>query len=207
MHVARSETETSRADGTRRTGRPGWSEGTGRRGFMLLAATLVALALPACDNTGDITNVVVNGLDCGLIRLDVAGDWVVTYTAGAAVTVNCDDPSWNNTLVDVTGFSTVYPDVVSFASPSGASFNIVGAGPDRANELLASVEADSCLALVQTWEEDNQGWVQCFGTMDLATNLIGGVCDSFDIDADLDGDADVACDLDHSLLSTTVTPP
>jgi len=207
MHVARSEMAAMRAGRTWRTGRQGWSKGTGRRGLMLLAATLVTLALPACDNTGDITNVVVNGLDCGLIRLDVAGDWVVTYTPGAAVTVNCDDPSWNNTPVNVSGFSTPYPDVVSFASPSGASFNVVGAGPDRVNELLASVEADSCLALVQTWEEDNQGWVQCFGTMDLATNLIGGVCDSFDLDTDADGAADVACDLDHSLLASIVTPP
>jgi hypothetical protein len=180
--------------------------GVGHRAVMLLAATLAALALPACGDTTN-TTVVVNGLDCGLIRLDVAGDWAVAFTAGAAVTVNCDDPSRNNTLVDVTGFSLVYPDVVSFASPSGASLNVVGAGPNRANELLASVEADSCLALVQTWVEGAQGWVQCFGTMDLATNLIGGVCDSFDLDTDADGAADVACDLDHSLLSTTVTPP
>jgi len=185
--------------------RPGRPKGTGRRAALLVAATLVALALPACTNEGD--TLIVNGLDCGLIRLDVSGDWVVTYTPGAAFTVNCDDPLRNNTLVDVTGFSFVYPDAVSFASPSGASFNIIGAGPDRANELLASVEADSCLALVQTWEEDNQGWVQCLGTMDLNSNLIGGFCDSFDLDTDGDGAADVACDLDHTLLASIATPP
>jgi len=179
--------------------------GPARRAALLLAATLVALALPACESTGD--TIIVNGLDCGLIRLDVSGDWVVTYTPDGAFLVNCDDPSWNNTLIDVTGFSTLYPDVVSFASPSGASFSAVGAGPNRANELLASVEADSCLALVQTWEEDDKGWAQCLGTMDLNTNLIAGICDSFDLDTDADGVADVACDLDHSLLAAIATPP
>jgi len=185
--------------------RPARPAGAGRRAQLLAVATLLAMTLAACGDS-NTTNVVVNGIDCGLIRLDVAGDWVVTYTPGAAVTINCDDPAWNNSVVDVTGFSTVYPDVVSFASPSGVSFNVVGAGPNRANELLASVEADSCLALVQTWEEDDKGWVQCIGTMDLASNLIGGVCDSFDLDTDGDGAADVACDLDHSLLAAIATP-
>jgi hypothetical protein len=186
--------------------RPGRPKGTGRRAALLVAATLVALALPACTTEGD--TLIVNGLDCGLIHLDVSGDWVVTYTPDAAILVNCYDPSWNDTVIDVPGFSTLYPNPVSYASPSGASFNIVGMGPNnRPNELLASVEADSCLALVQTWEEDDQGWVQCFGTMDLTTNLIAGICDSFDLDTDADGVADVACDLDHSLLAAIATPP
>jgi hypothetical protein len=175
---------------------------------LVLAAALAALTLPACQ--GDTTNqtVVVNGLDCGLILQDVAGDWVVTYTPGSATLVNCANPAYNGGTIDVSGVTTVYGSPSAFAAQEGASFTIRGTGPNnRPNELMASVEADSCLSLVQTWEEDDSGWVQCFGTMDLASNLIASVCDSFDLDTDADGIADTACGLDHSLLASIATPP
>jgi hypothetical protein len=176
--------------------------------MLVLTALLGGLSLSGCSNNNGGDTIVVNGLDCGLIRQDVAGDWTVTYTAGGATLVGCDNPNYNNKVIDVTGVTTVYSNPVAYASPSGAAFNVVGQGPNnRPNELLASVEADSCLALVQTWEEDDSGWVQCIGTMDLASNLIAGVCDSFDLDSNADGVADVACGLDHSLLATIATPP
>jgi hypothetical protein len=188
-------------------GRPGAPAGAARRTAIALTATLALFAFAACEeDSGD--TIVVNGLDCGLIHQDVAGDWLVTYTPGSATLVNCYDPFYNNTVIDVTGLTTVYANPAAFASPSGAGFNIIGEGPNnRPNELMASVEADSCLSLVQTWEEDDIGWVQCFGTMDLVSNFIAGICDSFDLDTDDDGVADTACGLDHSLLVTIATPP
>ena len=116
MHVVPGETAAMRERRMR------WLCCGARRAAPVLAAILMAATLPACESSGD-TIYVSNVVDCGLIRLDVAGDWVVSYTAGAAVTVNCDNPLWNNQVVDVAGFSTVYSDVVSFASPSGAVYH------------------------------------------------------------------------------------
>jgi hypothetical protein len=172
---------------------------------MVVAVAAIVLGLGACTEEGD--TIVVNGLDCGLIYQDLAGDWAVTFTPDTGVTVRCSDPQWDGLVVDRLGVPLIYPDVVAFGSPSGVSFDVRGAGLSLGNELMASVEADSCLALVQTYESDDQGWVQCIGTMDLAGNFINGVCDSFDLDSDLDGFPDVACGLDHSFLSTTETPP
>lgn len=178
---------------------------TARLAFRTAAAALLALAGLSCEDEGD--TVIVNGLDCGLIRAHLDGNWTVTYFADAALTEGCDDPSFNGTLVTVAGASVVYANPAVFASPSGASINVVAEGPfGLPNELLASVEADSCLGLVQTWEDDDAGWVQCFGTADLVTHLMSGICDSFDIDSDADGVADVACDLDHSLVATIALP-
>lgn len=171
----------------------------------VVAAVVVAFAGLSCEDSGD--TIIVNGLDCGLIRQQLDGNWTVTYSPGSALTQGCDNPAWNGLLVTVSGASVVYANPTVFASPSGASFSVVAAGPfGLPNELLASVEADSCLGLVQTWEDDEGGWVQCLGTVDLVTHLMGGICDSFDIDSDADGVADVACDLDHSLLSTIAIP-
>lgn|SRR5262245_3854792 len=177
-----------------------------RRMAVLLTSALLVLALPACDEEGDTIVNNYNGIDCGLIRADLDGDWFVTLTLDSAFLQNCDDPSWDGTVVDVPAGTVAYTNVVSFASPSGASFSAVGAGPIRGNELLASIEADSCLALVQVWQEDDQGWVQCLGTLDRVNNLINTICDSFDVDSNLDGAGDVACDLDHSFQASVATP-
>ena len=171
-----------------------------------VAVAALALAGLSCqDNTGD--TIIVNGLDCGLIRQQLDGNWSVTYTPGSAVTQGCDNIAWNGMIVTVAGGTVIYSNPDVFASPSGVSFNVVAPGPfGKPNELMASVEADSCLGLVQTWEDDESGWVQCIGTVDLTTHQMGGICDSFDIDTDGNGAADVACDLDHSLLATIVIP-
>jgi len=177
----------------------------GRRASLLLVVPLLLLAA-GCDESGD--TIVVNGLDCGLIRNDLFGDWTVTFIAGNAVLVNCEDLAFNGTPVDVNSVTTVYSNISVVASPSGASFDVRGSGPDLPNELMASVEADSCLALVQKWENDDGGWVQCIGTLDLGARAISASCDSMDLDTDLipDGFADVACDLDRRLTAQVTTP-
>jgi hypothetical protein len=177
----------------------------GRLVLRSAAAVFLVFGAVSCTTNGD--TIVVNGLDCGLVRGDLVGNWTVTYTAGSALTQGCDNPAFNGMIVTVSGATVVYANSNVFASPSGAAINVIGPGPfGLPNELIAAVEADSCLGLVQTWEDDESGWVQCFGTADLTTRLMPGICDSFDIDSDGNGVADVACNLDHSLLATIGLP-
>jgi len=168
---------------------------------------LCGLALLGSCTTQQGDTILVNGLDCGLVRADMAGNWVVTFIADSATTVNCDNPPQNGATVSVSPATVVYANAVAFPGPSGASFNANAFGPNsRPNELMASVEADSCLALVQLWQEVAHGWVQCIGTLDRQTRLISGVCDAIDLDTNSDGAADVACDLSHSLVASIGTP-
>jgi len=171
-----------------------------------LALLCGLLLLGSCTTQeGDTIN--VSGLDCGLVRADMAGNWTVTFNADSATTVNCDNPPQNGALVTEGGATVVYAGAVAFPGPSGASFNANAFGPNaRPNELMASIEADSCLALVQLWQEAAHGWVQCIGTLDRQSRLISSVCDAIDLDTNSDGAADVACDLSHSLLASIGTP-
>jgi hypothetical protein len=164
------------------------------------------LLLGSCT-THEGDTIIINGLDCGLVRADMAGNWVVTFIGDSATTVNCDNPPQNGATVSESPATIVYANAVAFPGPSGASFNANAFGPNgRPNELMASIEADSCLALVQLWQETAHGWVQCIGTLDRQTRLISSVCDAIDVDTNSDGAADVACDLSHSLLATIGTP-
>jgi hypothetical protein len=167
---------------------------------------VLGLALCGSCTTHESNTIVVNGLDCGLVRTDMAGNWAVAYLADTATLQNCDDPTANGTIVTVGGSTINYVNAIAYASPSGASFNAVASGPNRSNELLASIEADSCLALVQTWEQNDKGWVQCLGTLDRTTHLIAGICDAIDLDLNMDGAPEVACDLSHSFQATIATP-
>lgn len=177
----------------------------GRRAARIVALPLLLIAT-GCEEEGD--TIVVNGLDCGLVRQDLFGDWAVTFVPSSAFLVNCDNSSFNNRSVNVDSLTIVYTDVIAFASPSGASFDVRGSGPDLPNELMVSVEADSCLALVQKWENDDGGWIQCIGTLDRSAHAIPALCDSMDLDTDVppDGFPDVACDLDRTLSSQVLTP-
>jgi len=183
------------------------SIGRRRRAAWVLSLPLLLIGT-GCEESGD--TVVVQGLDCGLVREDLFGDWALTFVPTGAFLTNCDDPSFDGTLVDVDNVTTIYPQdsILAFVSPSGASFDVVGAGPDLTNELIASVEADSCLAVVQKWENDDGGWMQCFGTLDLSAHAIPTLCDSMDLDTTdpPDGFPDVACDLDHSITLQVLTP-
>lgn len=170
-------------------------------------ALMGGLALLGSCTTQQGDTILVNGLDCGLVRADLAGNWIVTFIADSATTVNCDVPAQNGATVSVSGASVVYANAAAFPGPSGASFNANATGPNNLpNELMASVEADSCLALVQLWQQAAHGWVQCIGTLDRQTRLIAAVCDAIDLDTDLNGAGDVACDLSHSLVASIGTP-
>jgi hypothetical protein len=172
--------------------------------FLTLGLTL------ACEGDEGDTNVFISGLDCGLIRNDLLGTWTVTFAADGTELVNCDDPAFDNTVVDVVGGDVVFNNVNAIASPSSTTFIALGVGPNLTGpssyELIATVEADSCLALVQVWEEDDQAWMQCIGTLDLTSARIDTLCDSADIDSDADELADVACDLNISFAATVFTP-
>jgi len=171
----------------------------------VFALALLLGASAACNRSGD--NVIVNNnLDCGLVRTDLFGSWVVTFTPGTTTLTNCDNVAKNGVAVDVAGTPTTYTNVQAIASPSGASFDVIGQGPNLPNELIASVEADSCLALVQLWENDDQGWIQCIGTLDRASRSISAVCDSADLDTNANGAPDVACDLTSSFSVAISTP-
>jgi hypothetical protein len=182
-------------------------EGSGRRARRLapvLAAGLLC-GLAGCTNEGDTVN--VNGLDCGLIRDQLVGDWSVSLAQAVRTLQNCDDASANGSQVNVLAGTTNFTNVQVHASPSSTSFVVTGEGPvGLPNELMANVEADSCLALVQVWEDDEGGWLQCIGTADLVNRFLNVVCDSFDLDTDLDGFPDNACGLNGSITGTVGIP-
>lgn len=148
----------------------------------------------------------VNGLDCGLIRDDLDGDWTVSFVPESAFLVDCEVPAYDGTIVDVSNIATDYTGISVVASLSGAGFDVRESDANPPDELIASVEADSCLALVQTWENDDGGWVQCIGTLDRSAHAIPALCDSMDLDTDLNGSPDVACNLDRSLTVQVLTP-
>jgi hypothetical protein len=174
---------------------------------VLLVTLVVCLGLTqACTNEGD-TVIVNNGIDCGLIRNDLLGDWDVTIHGPDSTTlINCDDGGISDgTTVSVTGAVRTYPDVTVFAAPESTSFVVLGGGlvPVRPDELKANVEADSCLALVQVWNDAAGAWIQCIGEFDVGNYSIPfAVCDSADLDQDPYSDPDVACDMASSFTAS-----
>ena len=178
-----------------------------RAPFPLRRTALLALALPvmlmACDSNEQ--TIIINGLDCGLIRADLTGDWVVTFIPGTSTLENCDNPALNGETVSVGPTPLLFPGVLTVASGGSAGFQVFGDGPDPSftNELFANVEADSCLALVNVWVAGtNPGFFHCFGTFDPVSLFFAVFCDSVEIDADPDdaffGDT---CDLNASLTA------
>jgi hypothetical protein len=176
---------------------------------VLLAVVLGAGALLACDNSNNGDTINVNGLDCGLIRSDLLGTWTVTFTPAARTLQNCGgvSPAQSGTSFTVVAGTVNYTVSQPIASPTGAAFTALGTGPNnKADELIVSIEADSCLALVQVWQNAEGGWVQCLGTADRVSRLIQTVCDSVDLDTDSTPGADTACDLNGSITATIGLP-
>jgi hypothetical protein len=175
----------------------------------LFAVIVAALTMPACSNNSNGDTINVNGLDCGLIRADLLGTWTVTFSAGVRTLQNCGPTTTKNgTNFDVAAGTVNYTVTDAIAGP-GAAFSAQADGTHNLpnhNELIVSIEADSCLALVQTWEDDDKGWVQCLGTADRVNRLINTVCDSVDLDTDADGLADTGCNLFGSLTATVGLP-
>jgi hypothetical protein len=176
------------------------------RTTVLLALTVgLGLGL-GCEDEGD--TIIVDGLDCGLIRNDLIGDWVVSFVAGVTTLLNCDDvPPSDGIAVGVTAGSVTYSNVSVVASVSSTSFVVFSDGPNGLpDELIGSVEADSCLALVQIWENDDDAWMQCIGTFDRSNGTIRATCDSADLETTGDRAPDVACDLANSLFVDILVP-
>ncbi len=170
---------------------------------------LLLLPLAACSDDGD--TIILDGLDCGLVRADLTGDWVVTFVSGSRTLVNCDDPALDGTVVDVTSIPQTFSNVLVVGSGGSAGFQVVGndASLPHLTELIANVEADSCLALVTIWEGlDDDAFFQCIGTFDLDTLSIAAFCDSAEIDPlPDDGLIGDTCDLNASIaVSVDVFP-
>ena len=177
------------------------------RRWAILALALGAGLLADCSNAEDVT---INnfGLDCGLIANDLRGAWTVSLASVARTTTNCDvDPANNDgTMISTSSTPTTYPNVFVFASDESTSFQVTGGA---SNELIVSVEADSCLALAQIWEEPENAYLVCVGTFDIPTQTITGRCDSAELDTTLVSDmvTDESCDLNASIaVDLDVTP-
>lgn len=175
--------------------------------FLLVLPGLVLLT--GCDDEGD--TIIVDGLDCGLIRAELTGDWVVNYTDSVRALENCSDPGLNGTTITVTATPIVFPGVLVFGSGGSAGFQVVGDGPDPSfsTELVANVEADSCLALVNIWESAETAFLHCLGTFDRIDLSLFTFCDSAEIDPDPDdGTPGETCDLNGSILADIfIVPP
>jgi hypothetical protein len=180
--------------------------GRGRgRAAALLALLLGGLA--GCNNNDNGDTVNINGLDCGLIRDQLWGNWTVSYVAMQRNLLHCDNATFDGTVIDVGAGTANFATNTVTAAGGSTSFTAFADGPiGLSNELMANIEADSCLSLVQIWEDDDSGWLQCIGTADLSTRLFGVVCDSFDLDTDADGAADTACSLNGSISGTVGIP-
>ena len=173
---------------------------------LTLSGLVLCLGLAVgCGDDGD-TIIINEGIDCGLIRNDLLGDWLATFGSDSTTLVNCDDGVSGRTIA-AGGGSVLFSNVTVLASPSSTSFQVFGTGSNlvTAFELIANVEADSCLALVQVWDDvdfvgDTPAWVQCIGTFDRGNLSISTVCDSVDLDTDFNESPDTACDLNTSFI-------
>lgn len=183
-----------------------------RHPLTILAVAILSGPMLSCGD--ETTNVVQNvGLDCLLTRANLTGTWVVDFDLGSTTYTNCSNGAFDGDPISVPGAAITFNNVDAFWSPSSTSVIAIGADPTSGadvtidNELIAIVEADSCLALVQVWRNAEDAWVQCVGTLDLTSRSIAlAVCDSADLDTNADGSADVSCDLNSSLTASISTP-
>jgi len=183
--------------------------GGGRGGRQALAAALAlsAAALAACNDSGRTTNVFNNGVDCGLVRDDLVGSWSVTVVAGTRSFTNCTGTGSSGS-VTTSGSPITYSNVTVTANTSaafpegGVGYTVIGAGVNRSDELIANLEADSCLAQFQVWFNADKAYVQCLGTFDRSTLSIAANCDSAESDSDGNGTVDTFCSLSSALSAT-----
>ncbi|MFQ5876296.1 MAG: hypothetical protein ACE5JH_01190 [Acidobacteriota bacterium] len=172
------------------------------RALLLLAAC--AACLVGCDDEGD--TIIMSGLDCGLVRADLNGVWRVQFAFSSRTLVNCGDPLNDNRALNLAGIPVDYDQISVFGSDESASFQVLGDrslgdDPSVGVELIAGVEADSCLALFQAWETDDRVYVVCIGTVELSGSapFISTFCDSAEIDDDADGTPEDTCDISSSI--------
>ena len=126
----------------------------------------------ACTNEGD--TIIVNG-DCGLIRSDLLGEWDVTFTPVTASLFNCSDPFFNSDTVTVTSTTFVFNDMEVFASAGNVGFQFHNSSAPQL--IFGNIETDSCSMLFAILDNEGQ-YLQCIGTLDRASGVLLGSCDS-----------------------------
>ena len=174
--------------------------------MLLLALLLGTTLLAGCNESGN-TTIINQGLDCGLIRADLVGDWTIDMTSGNRILQNCTGlaPVISGTVVLINDFPGDYAGMDVFGSDGSTSFKFsgdrtdVGGDPTVLEEVTGTVQADSCLALLRVWDQDEVLFVQCIGAFTIANGTLSGSCDSVEIDSDADGYPDTSCSLDSSL--------
>jgi hypothetical protein len=143
------------------------------RSFRVLILLPLILVSSGCNDSGD--TIIVNNSDCGLIRTDLLGTYTVAFAPVTADLINCSDPQLNGGAVTVTSTPRDFASVQVFASAfnTGFAFND-GAAPEN---LFGNAETDSCGMSFSVL--DNEGvYLNCFGTLDRASGLVHGACDS-----------------------------
>lgn len=168
---------------------------------------LVAVSAVACEDKN--TTVVNQGLDCGLIRDDLVGNWTVSLGSLTPSLQNCTgkDLTYENQLVGTNDFPATYGSMDVFGSDGSTSFKLVadrsGPGDDATQpiEFTGSVQADSCLGIVRVWSQTDALYFQCIGSFVIGNGTLSGACDSAEIDSDTppDGQLDTSCSLSNIL--------
>lgn len=178
-----------------------------RTRITLLALLAGTALLAGCNDSGNTTTIINQGLDCGLIRDDLIGDWTFDITSATRTLQNCTglDPGISGTGVLLNNFPGDFAGMDVFGSDGSTSYKIsgdrtdVGDDPSIDPEVTGTVQADSCLALLRVWDEDEALFIQCIGTFTIINQTLSGGCDSVEIDSDVDGQLDTSCSLDSSL--------
>lgn len=176
----------------------------GRLPILLLACVCLGF-VTGCDDDDDID---LGGIDCGLVRDDLIGDWTAGYAGGVARTLtNCtgDDPSVEGTGIDVSATSVLYPDADVMGSSTGPSFRVIADRTDGGNDASVADEfrlhigADSCQSFVWLWEADDALYLQCIGTFGPGSGTLLATCDSAEVDTDADDNPDTSCSLNATV--------
>jgi hypothetical protein len=178
-----------------------------RTRITLLALLGGTALLAGCNDSGNTTTIINQGIDCGLIRDDLVGDWTIDVTAATRTLQNCTGlaPGISGTGVLLNNLPGDYAGMDVFGSDGSTSFKINGDRTDSGGdasvnpEVTGTVQADSCLALVRVWDSDEALFMQCIGTFTISNGTLSGGCDSVEIDSDVDGQLDTSCSLDSSL--------
>jgi hypothetical protein len=166
---------------------------------LLLAVCCLAF-VTACEDD----EVTFTGIDCGLVRDHLVGDWTVDYLGSVSRTLtNCSgaDPGLEDTTIDVADALVSYPGADVLGSESSPSFKVIAdrtdAGDDAAvdQEFVLNIAADSCQTFAWAWESDDGLYVLCIGTFSPGTGTLQATCDSVEVDSDGDGDLDTSCSL------------
>ena len=178
-----------------------------RTRITVLALLGGAALLAGCNDSGNTTTIINQGLDCGLIRDDLVGDWTIDITAASRTLQNCTGlaPGISNTIVTLDNLPGDFAGMDVFGSDGSTSFKIsadrtdIDDDPSVSPEVTGTVQADSCLALARVWDADEALFIQCIGTFTISNGTLSGGCDSVEIDSDVDGQLDTSCSLDSSL--------